>query len=223
MTRSPVPSLDELVSAIESKADDPLGQLSAAVLVGQHLDDLADHLIGHFVDVARGSGASWTQIGQSLGVTKQAAQKRFVPGEPESAEVDFRIFGRYDDHARAVVVRAQQHAIRLKASAIQPGHLLLALIEDEHLNRFLGDVGDIGAIRAAVSDALGTGTGRPDASIPFSAASKKALELGHREAVRRHDEQIQPPHILLGVLAMTSEPEIAASGLDRQTVEEKLS
>jgi hypothetical protein len=220
MTRSPVPSLDELVSAIESKGDDPLGQLTAAVLVAQHLDDLADHLIGHFVDVARGSGASWTQVGQSLGVTKQAAQKRFVPGEPESAEVDFRVFGRYNDHARAVVMRAQQHAIQCRASAIQPGHLLLALIEDEHLNRFLGD---INAIRTAVSNALGTGSGKPDASIPFSAASKKALELGHRESVRRHDEQIQPLHILLGVLAMTSEPEIAASGLDRQTVEDQLS
>ncbi len=25
------------------------------------------------------AGASWTEIGQSMGVTKQAAQKRFVP------------------------------------------------------------------------------------------------------------------------------------------------
>jgi hypothetical protein len=34
------------------------------------------------VDQARRSGASWTDIGRSMGVTKQAAQKRFVPKEP---------------------------------------------------------------------------------------------------------------------------------------------
>src|ERR1700743_3990804 len=44
----------------------------------EHLGEVADHLIGHFVDQARRSGASWTDIGKSMGVTKQASQKRFV-------------------------------------------------------------------------------------------------------------------------------------------------
>ena len=48
------------------------------MLAGEHLGDVADHLIGHFVDQARRSGASWTDIGRSMGVTRQAAQKRFV-------------------------------------------------------------------------------------------------------------------------------------------------
>jgi len=49
------------------------------VAVSARLGELADHLIGHFVDEARRAGASWTDIGESMGVTKQAAQKRFVP------------------------------------------------------------------------------------------------------------------------------------------------
>ena len=49
------------------------------MIAADHLGDVADHLIGHFVDQARRSGASWTDIGSSMGVTKQAAQKRFVP------------------------------------------------------------------------------------------------------------------------------------------------
>jgi hypothetical protein len=49
------------------------------MVVAEHLGELSDHLIGHFVDRARRSGASWTDIGRSMGVTKQAAQKRFVP------------------------------------------------------------------------------------------------------------------------------------------------
>ena len=59
---------------------------SAAMRVSEHLDELADHLIGHFVDQARKAGASWTEIGQSMGVTKQAAQKRFVPKATEWPE-----------------------------------------------------------------------------------------------------------------------------------------
>lgn len=71
--------LDELINAIKRVHSDVLDQLSDAVLAAEHLGEIADHLIGHFVDQARRSGASWSDIGKSMGVTKQAAQKRFVP------------------------------------------------------------------------------------------------------------------------------------------------
>jgi hypothetical protein len=224
MSTSPIPRLDDLVSAIESRSADPLEQLTAAVMVAQHIDDLADHLIGHFVDRARRAGASWTHIGHSLGVTKQAAQKRFVPTDPETAEVDLRIFARYTDPARAAIVRAQRLAQERTATEIRPGHVLLALLEDEHTHQFLGDI-DLDAVRTALADTMGTGTAAPAGRIPFSPASRKAFELGHREAVRRNDKHIDPKHILLGMLAMTDEPDIAATaalGLDRQRVEARM-
>src|SRR6266851_8165391 len=74
--------LDDLIEAIKTVHADPLDQLTDAVLAADHLGDVADHLIGHFVDQARRSGASWTEIGRSMGVSKQAAQKRFVPKDP---------------------------------------------------------------------------------------------------------------------------------------------
>ncbi|MCW7945472.1 hypothetical protein AAW14_26555 [Streptomyces hygroscopicus] len=71
--------------------------------------DVADHLIGHFVDQARRSGASWTDIGKSMGVTRQAAQKRFVP--KESAGLDpSQGFSRYTVRARNVVMAAHNEA-----------------------------------------------------------------------------------------------------------------
>ena len=69
--------LDDLIAAITSAHDDVLEQLSNALLLAERLDEVADQLIGHFVDQARRSGASWTEIGRSMGVTKQAVQKRF--------------------------------------------------------------------------------------------------------------------------------------------------
>ena len=74
-------SLDNLISYVQALHPDgtPLERLSDAVTVAARLDEQSDALIGHFVDQARRSGASWSQIGESMGVTKQAAQKRFVP------------------------------------------------------------------------------------------------------------------------------------------------
>jgi hypothetical protein len=60
--------LDDLIEAIKKARSDVLEQLSEAVIAADHLGDVADHLIGHFVDQARRSGASWTDIGRSMGV-----------------------------------------------------------------------------------------------------------------------------------------------------------
>src|SRR5919198_1221261 len=94
--------LDDLIAYVKAQHADgsPLDHLSAAVGAADQLGDLADHLIGHFVDQARRAGASWTEIGQSMGVSKQAAQKRFVPregAEPRSSAGS--LFGRFTDRA----------------------------------------------------------------------------------------------------------------------------
>src|ERR1044071_2860367 len=94
--------LDALIAGIKNAQSDPLERLSTAVLTADALGETADHLIGHFVDQARRAGKSWTEIGGSMGVTKQAAQKRFVPGDPSQN------FGRFTTRARNVVVSAQE-------------------------------------------------------------------------------------------------------------------
>ena len=50
--------LDDLIEAIKKVHTEPLDQLTDAMLAAEHLGDIADHLIGHFVDQARRSGAS---------------------------------------------------------------------------------------------------------------------------------------------------------------------
>src|SRR5256884_9902696 len=108
--------LDDLIEAIKGTESDVLNQLSSAVIAADHLGDVADHLIAHFVDQARRSGASWTEIGRSMGVTKQAAQKRFVPkGPSELTDLDpNQGFSRFTERARNVVMAAQneRHAAR---------------------------------------------------------------------------------------------------------------
>src|SRR5881397_2616752 len=101
--------LDDLIEAIKKVHSDVLDQLSDAVIAADHLGDVADHLIGHFVDQARRSGASWTEIGRSMGVTKQAAQKRFV-GKDRGEATDLdpnQGFARFTLRARNVMMVSQ--------------------------------------------------------------------------------------------------------------------
>src|ERR1051326_6140484 len=94
--------LDDLITVIKQVHEEPLEQLTDAVLAAETLGEVADHLIGHFVDQARKSGASWTEIGQAMGVSKQAAQKRFVAkGEPATLDPN-QGFARFTSRARAV-------------------------------------------------------------------------------------------------------------------------
>src|SRR4051812_47648976 len=118
--------LDDLIAAVRRADPDVLRQLTSAVLLADHLGEVADSLIGHFVDQARRSGASWTDIGRSMGVTRQAAQKRFVGRAPAPDGADG--FGRFTDAARTVVVAAQHEARTAGNPEITPAHLLLGLL-----------------------------------------------------------------------------------------------
>src|SRR3954471_17744907 len=125
--------LDDLIDAIKNLHDDPLEQLQDAVLTAEALGEVAAPLTVRFADQARRSGGSWTDIGKCMGVTKQAAQKRFVPKVPdfESATLDPNAgFGRFTPRARNVVVVAQNKAQKAGNHKITPNHLLLALVDD---------------------------------------------------------------------------------------------
>jgi len=75
MTTPPV-SLDNLISFVRAlhPSGGPLEHLADAMAAAAQLEVQSDALIGYFVDQARRSGSSWSQIGTSMGVSKQAAQ-----------------------------------------------------------------------------------------------------------------------------------------------------
>jgi len=194
-------SLDTLIRAIKSVHTDALEQLTDAVLAAEHLGEVADHLIGHFVDQARRSGASWTDIGTSMGVTKQAAQKRFVP-KADAAGIDPNEgFARFTPRARTAVVTAQREARDAENIEIGPEHLILGLLGDtESLAiAILAAQGvEPDQIRAAIT--LPPATGQTLDLVPFSGPAKKVLELTFREALRLGHNYVGTEHILLALL-----------------------
>ncbi len=216
--------LDELINAIKRVHSDVLDQLADAVLAAEHLSDVADHLIGHFVDQARRSGASWTDIGKSMGVTKQAAQKRFVPRADATAPDFDQGFGRFTPRARGAVVAAQNAAHAAANSEITPDHLLLGVLSDPAalatvlLRR---QSADTEALRAAVT--LPPGAGEPPELIPFSGPARKVLELTFREALRLGHNYIGTEHLLLALLESEDDAgPLHRSGVDKDRLDADL-
>ncbi|MFC7671854.1 Clp protease N-terminal domain-containing protein [Mycolicibacterium sp. GCM10028919] len=213
--------LDDLISVIKGVHDEPLEQLTDAVLAAESLGEVADHLIGHFVDQARRSGASWTDIGRCMGVTKQAAQKRFVPKADTTPIDPNEGFTRFTPRARTAVVEAQNAARDAENLEITPDHLVLGMLTDgESLAmRLLASQGiDAERIRAAID--LPPATGERHELIPFNGPAKKVLELTFREALRLGHNYIGTEHLVLALLeAENAEGPLHAVGVDRERFE----
>ncbi|KUM79540.1 ATP-dependent Clp protease ATP-binding subunit [Streptomyces sp. ISL-22] len=215
--------LDELIAAIKKVHDEPLDQLQDAVIAADHLGEVADHLIGHFVDQARRSGASWTDIGKSMGVTRQAAQKRFVP--KESTDLDPQQgFGRYTPRARNVVVAAHNEATAARNPEGRPEHLVLGLLAEPDglaAKAITAQGVLLDSLRQAATAALPEAADEVPELIPYGSDAKKVLELTFREALRLGHNYIGTEHILLALLEFENgEGVLSGLGITKQAVEE---
>jgi len=212
-------SLDNLISYVKTlhPSAGPLENLSAAVGVAAELDEQSDALIGHFVDQARRSGASWSQIGASMGVSKQAVQKRFV-AQWESAE-----FSRFTQRTRNVLAAADRIAKAAGADVIGADHLAAGLLSepdalaarvihaagltDEQVLAAFGLEAAAPASTAAAPAAPGPAAAAPAAPGPaalrelrFNEAGRAALRGALHAALSLGHNYIGTEHLLLGIL-----------------------
>src|SRR3954449_1061916 len=216
--------LDDLIDTIKKAHTDPLEQLTDAVLVGDHLGEVADALIGHFVDQARRQGASWTEIGSSMGVTKQAAQKRFVQRPSEAAALDPNAgFSRFTPRARNVVVAAQNEARAHGHDRITLGHLVLGLLAepDGLAARAIVRQGiALDRVREVATATLGPAADTVPELVPFDDRTRAVLEGTFREALRLGHNYIGTEHLLLALLdAEDGTGVLAGLGVTRGAVE----
>ncbi|GAA3435767.1 Clp protease N-terminal domain-containing protein [Kutzneria kofuensis] len=198
-----MPRLDDMINLVATlhPDGDPLARLAEAVQQADRLGELSDHLVGHFVDQARRAGATWTDIGRSMGVTKQAAQKRFVP---KDEPMDWGPFSRFTDYARRVVAQSQAEAQSAGHGYIGTEHVLIALIslpEGLAAQALIAQGITEEQVRAAVKVAAPAGGETVTGHIPFTPRVRKVLELAVREALRLEHNFIGTEHVLLGLLA----------------------
>jgi ClpA/ClpB-like protein len=199
-------SLTDLITRLDADLPDTsdLARISEAQLRAHTLSDLGDQLVGHYVGKAKQAGASWSEIGDAIGVSKQAAQQRHTPAP----------FERFTDLNRHSIVLAQEAARTHKHDFIGTEHMLLGLLgeprglayevlmagtESEHIHD---------AIEAAMRPA---GKKAPRGHIAFEAGSKEAIEQAIRAAADLGHDWVGTEHSLLGLIRV--EPSRAAQVL----------
>ncbi|HZM32795.1 MAG TPA: Clp protease N-terminal domain-containing protein [Acidimicrobiales bacterium] len=202
-------SLEQLIALVEQTSDTPLDRISTAALLQSQIVALGDDLLDHFVTKAREAGMSWAQIGEALGVTRQAAQQRHGPtSTPDPVLEGLRDgrFARFTQRARKAVISAHVEAQARKHGYIGTEHVLLGLMDDPESLASVA-LTNLGATKEGVSDALRDmvpdGGVEVQGHIPFTPRSKLALENALGEALALGHNYIGTEHILLGLHKVT--------------------
>lgn len=198
--------LKRLVEEVHAHGADEgaVTRVAAAVELAASLDVVADHLVDHFVGEARTQGCSWSEIGAALGVSKQAAQQRFVTfglGEVSCREVERALTPR----AGRALRQAHKEARRMRVRHVDTEQILLGLIRDPRVLalRILDRMGiDSAEVeREVVRLCASKLPPLQPASGTLTPAAVAALLRALREAEGLHHDYVGTEHLLLGLLA----------------------
>jgi hypothetical protein len=189
-------SLADLIARLDEELPeaDQLARISEARLRAQTLSDLGDQLIDHYVSKAKQAGASWTEIGDAIGVSKQAAQQRHTPAA----------FERFTNLNRHSIVLAQEAARTHKHDSIGTEHILLGLLGEPRglaYEVLVAKTESEQRIREAIEEAMApAGAKALRGHIAFRPESKEAIEQAHRASAELGHDWVGTEHTLLGLI-----------------------
>jgi hypothetical protein len=191
-----LPTVATVSKSIDAADGSSLERLDAAVRIAGELRELGDQVVDRYVQAARAEGRSWTQIGDVLGVTKQAAQQRLV-----ALRVPTSSWPGMSEAASAVVGRAGEEARALGHRYLGTEHLLLALASDDGLAG--ATLSRLGASPRKVAEQIhhiiGPGYSGESATLGITPRTKRVLEAAVKEARRLGHRCADAEHLLLAV------------------------
>ena len=115
------------------------------------------------------------------------------------------MFERFTPRTRRAIFLAQEQARDLRHSQIDPGHILLGLIEEgEGIAAQVIQAYDLpfDTVRNFLANSLycSRSTQPPSGSIPFTSSTKTVLEFANREALQLGHNYIGTEHLLLAII-----------------------
>jgi len=195
-------SLADLIARLNEELpnSDELARISEARLRAQTLTDLGDQLLDHYVSKAKQAGASWSEIGDAIGVTRQAAQQRHTPAP----------FEQFTDLNRHTIVLAQEAARTHKHDFIGTEHLLLGLLGEPRglaYEVLVAKTESEQLIRDTIEEALPpAGAKALRGHIAFRPDSKAAIEQALRASADLGHDWVGTEHSLLGLIRTEDSP-----------------
>ena len=208
-----LPDLSALITELDARtgAAGDLDRLVAAEEIADQLSALGARLVGYYVEQARTRGNSWADIGGHLGISRQAAQQRYAPARFQLTLSDLIGTGgltHLTDRTRATLVRAEQHAGRLGGTTVEPGHVLLAMLEDDDtlavqaLRRLDVDTSELHAALDSPQDAAFARTVAP----PLGTPARRLLETALTQALKLNHNYVGTEHLLLALAYTHNDP-----------------
>ena len=195
-------SLQDAIRWVNDEAPNPdaLARLQTASALVRGLADIGDAALGYFVDHARHDGRSWSEIGDALGVSKQAAQQKhtvrvsFGPNTPT--------FEHLTPRARRVVSEAEEIARSWGHGYVGTEHLLLALYREPAGigAQVLVDSGLPHEGRVDGGGTRPTRHGRMAGDLTFTPRAIAVLSGALSSALALNHNYIGTEHLLLGLV-----------------------
>ena len=187
-----------LIAAVGQRAaGSPLNRIEAALALSAELESGGDELVGHFVAEARQAGCSWTEIGQQIGVSKQAARQRFARHIADGT-------GDLVEQPRLLTCReaARREARAEGASEVGTHHQLIGLFEEGAAAAIMERLGiRVDAIRQAAREMFPAGREPGEVPPPESLEAREAL-AGAVSLARRAGLSYVGTEHLLGALVL---------------------
>jgi ATP-dependent Clp protease ATP-binding subunit ClpA len=199
-------TLDALIGEVREGFEQApaLDRLTRAVDLSNQVAELGENLVGFYVDEARQAGATWNEIGERLGVSRQAVQKRFIPTADAKDRRGF--WDRASSELRTAVEEGRRQAQARRKTYLGTEHLLLGIIEQphDHASRALAGCGvDPVTLRGAIDGRVGTVTDDPlPDETPFTQLALNSLQHALREALRADASSIDTIHLALGLITV---------------------
>jgi Clp amino terminal domain, pathogenicity island component len=193
-------SVDGLAALAEERSASPaaLDRLCAAVLVVEDARAQGDELLDRYVAEARQAGRSWSEIGEVLGVTKQAAHQRFLTAE--------QTHGSWPAHAtdlvRGAVAAGEREARRMGHNYLGTEHVLLGLLaqRDGVAAHALEELAvDRAGVLGRIEALIGTGPERRWNAASVAPRLKRVLEIARSHARSLGQRCMDTEHVLLAL------------------------
>lgn len=219
---APAPPLPDLIAVVEADAvaGDPLTHLATASETAAALAETADALVDHFVDRCRAAGRTWAEISDALGVSKQAAHKRYA-----TIPKDLTLT-RFTDRARQAIAASLDAARAFGHPFVGTEHLLMGLFPPGGIGATLLAMSglDEETVARQILERTPLAQGGP-AEPPFTPRAAEVFGGALSEALAMGHNYIGTEHLVLALFADedgVAAQILAASGATHEVYKAKI-
>lgn len=195
-----LPDLDELIREVDGicPSTDWIDRLKVAVGIAARLQSLGDELVTEYVEHARFRSRSWAEVGEALGVSRQAAQQRFTAPHVEYPSDEFT-----DELQRAMPL-IKQAAIEHRHNYIGTEHVLIGVTaETNAASRLIASHrASVAELRADVLGRMSVGASQAAERIAWTPYARKTMILASAAAAKQQQPKIGCDHIIIGLVRL---------------------